>query len=81
MKTRVKQIRQAGPFIGAVILILIGGEGGYWLGAQRRGEVSLAEVASIPSLDYLIGPESFSKIKNARNCLQGLCTQLHRSRV
>jgi hypothetical protein len=76
MKTRVKQIRQAGPLIGAVILILIGGGGGYWLRAQRTGEVSLAEAASIPSLDYLIGPESFSKIKNARSCLQGLCTRL-----
>jgi hypothetical protein len=76
MKTRAREIVRVGPSIWAVILIFIAGGGGYWLRAQRTAEVPAIEAGSIPSLDYLIGPESFSKIKNARNGLQGLCMRL-----
>jgi hypothetical protein len=76
MKTRAKAIMKTGPLIWAVMLVLTAGGAGYWLRAQRTGEVSVTQAWSIPPLDYLIGPDSFSRIKNARNSLQGLCLRL-----
>jgi hypothetical protein len=52
------------------------GDAGYWLGSQRTAEVSVIDADSVPALDHLIGPESFSKIRNTRNCLEGLCARL-----
>jgi hypothetical protein len=76
MKTRANEIMKTGPLIWAVMLVLTAGGAGYWLRAQRTGEVSVTQAWSIPPLDYLIGPDSFSRIKNARNSLQGLCLRL-----
>ena len=76
MKTRTDEIVKAGPLLWAVVLILTAGGAGYWLRAQRTGEVAVLAARAVPSLDYLIGPESFSRIKNTRNTLEGLCAQL-----
>ena len=76
MNTKTGEISKFGLFVWSVILILIAGGGGYWLRAQRTCEAFGLSADSIPDLDYLIGPESFSRIKNAKNTLQGLCIQL-----
>jgi hypothetical protein len=67
---------KTGPLIWAVILILVGGGAGYWLRAQRGGEESVLAAGAVPALDSLIAPESFSRIKNARNSLEGLRVRL-----
>lgn len=73
MNTRAKEIMKTAPLIWAIMLILTAGGAGYWLGAERAGEVSVLAARAIPPLDYLTRPESFSRITNTRNSLQGLC--------
>jgi hypothetical protein len=63
-----------------VVLVLTVMVGGLWGGyhAMPRDEDALMSAEAVPQLEYLIGPESFSSIDNARSALAGLC---ERSRV
>jgi len=72
MKTRAKEIVTTAPLIWAILFVLTAGAAGYWLCAERTGEVSVLAARATPPLDYLTCPESFSRITNTKNTLQGL---------
>src|SRR5262245_22875266 len=77
MKTKAKCIVKTCNLMWAVILCLASGWTGYWLHDQRADAASvLGAAGTIPPLDYLVGPESFSKIENTRDRLEALCIRL-----
>jgi len=62
----------------AYVVLLSGLTGcfGYWLHGQSEESGSFAAAKSLPQLEYLIVPESFSRVENTRKTLEGLCARL-----
>jgi hypothetical protein len=49
---------------------------GYWLRGQTEGSGTFLAAKAAAPLDYLVVPDSFSRIENARSSLETLCTRL-----
>ncbi len=57
-------------------LMLASGWGGYWLRGYQVEAASVLPVGSLPRLEYLSSPESFSRIVNTRSALEALCVRV-----
>jgi hypothetical protein len=49
---------------------------GYWLRGQVEGSGTFLAAKALPQTDYIIVPDSFSRIENARGSLETLCARL-----
>jgi len=49
---------------------------GFWARGHAENSGTFLAAKSLPQLDYVVVPESFSRIENTRQTLQGLCSRL-----
>jgi hypothetical protein len=49
---------------------------GYWFHGHAHDSGTILAAKTMPQLDYFIVPESFSRVENTRNNLEGLCVRL-----
>lgn len=49
---------------------------GYWARVHAENSGTFLAAKSLPQIDYVVVPETFSRIENAHQSLQGLCSQL-----
>src|SRR5215471_19839535 len=69
MNTKLKHL------ICALLLVAAGGWAGYRARPLEASDLVLPKEAT-PQLDYLIGPQSFSRIENTKTTLEGLCRRV-----
>ena len=62
--------------IGIFLISVTAAFGGYWLGGHVQNSGTFLAAKSLPQLDYVVVPDSFSRIENARQDLEGLCARL-----
>jgi hypothetical protein len=65
-----------GQWIGMFVVSGSTACAGYWLRGHMENSGTFLAAKSLPPLDYVVVPESFSRIENARQTLQGLCSRL-----
>src|SRR5947208_7699521 len=59
-----------------VLVSTAAGCAGYWVRGHIESSGTFLAAKSLPQLDYVVVPESFSRIENTRQTLQGLCSRL-----
>jgi hypothetical protein len=62
--------------ISAILLTLISGIAGYLLRAHKTDGSLVLSVRDVVKEEYLVPPDSFSRVENTKNALDGLCTRL-----
>ena len=62
--------------IGIFLISVTAAFGGYWLRGHGENSGTFLAAKSLPQLDYVVVPDSFSRIENARQDLEGLCARL-----
>jgi len=73
---KAKDFVKPAPLMWAVMLSLAAGGTGYWLRERRAGPDLLLPISAMPPLEYLMPPDSFSRIENTKILLDGLCVRL-----
>jgi hypothetical protein len=63
-------------WIGILVVAVSTACAGYWLRGHADNSVTFLAAQSLPQLDYVVVPESYSRIENTRQTLQGLCSSL-----
>jgi len=63
-------------WMGMCLISLVTAGAGYWLRGHAENSGTFLAAKSLPQLDYVVVPESFSRIENTRQTLQGLCSRL-----
>jgi len=63
-------------WIGMFLIAVSSACVGFWLRGHAENSGTFLAAKSLPQLDYVVVPESFSRIENTRQTLQGLCSRL-----
>ncbi len=72
---RTKEFLQAHFLFWTIAIALASGCTGYWLHAHDSEGSRTWPAGSIPGVDYLTPPQSFSRVENTRNTLRALCVR------
>jgi hypothetical protein len=63
-------------WISIMVVSVSAAGAGYWLRGHSENSGTFLAAKSVPQLDYVILPDSYSRIENTRLTLQGLCSRL-----
>jgi hypothetical protein len=75
VKIRLCSMR-APAAIALVSLALVSASAGYLLRAQKTDGALVLSVRDVVQEEYLVAPDSYSRVENTKNTLDGLCTRV-----